>query len=494
MKPETRLLSSFYKQYSSSPSTGLLPYSSIPGPRPLPFIGNIWRYLPFVGQYKMDTLFENALFNQKHYGPIVREDLMKNHTILHLFDPKDVERFVRQDGKYPHRRSHRALLKYRLDRPDIYRDGGLFCENGPSWYRQRNQFQRRLLSIEQVSANIQKLDQVSCVLRSKIENLLGNNCALHIENFDKLIYEWALGSTLAVFLDININSMDKKLVHDLTEELHNSLTAIDGTEIKSNKWTDKPSKCPYYRMLVQSQEVLYKFVSEQVEQRKTREVPEVSYLNDWLNIDGLNKSDVISLIMDALMAGLHTTTYTVAFLLYHISENRLVQDKLREEIERNLPSNEPITMSQIDSLHYLKNCLKETMRINPVSIGTGRLTTKELALRNYEIPNNVMVITQNQVISRNNAIFNSPHKFDPGRWSHYRTCPRDQRPSPFASLPFGFGARSCIGQRLAELQIKILASRLIQCYNIIGFPKGVPVKTTLIHNIDGPFSVKLGKR
>lgn len=247
-------------------------------------------------------------------------------------------------------------------------------------------------------------------------------------------------------------------------------------------------------MLVQSQEVLHRFVSDQVERSKRRHLPEVSYLNDWFSEDKLKQPDVISFIIDALMAGLHTTSYTIAFLLYHVANNTEIQNSLQKEIQDSISATEPITIDQIDNLRLLRNCLKETMRLNPVSIGTGRLTTEELVIRDYKIPANVMVITQNQVISRNEANFFEADKFKPERWSHYRKCPRDQKPSPFATLPFGFGARSCIGHRLAELQIKILAMRILQRYHIVALPDGVPVKTTLIHNIDGPFSVIFKER
>ena len=43
--------------------------------------------------------------------------------------------------------------------------------------------------------------------------------------------------------------------------------------------------------------------------------------------------------------------------------------------------------------------------------------------------------------AKDERIFPNPEKFDPARWA------RD-RPNPFATLPFGFGPRSCYGEQL----------------------------------------------
>ena len=32
------------------------PYESIPGPKPLPLIGNVWRFLPYIGKYLTNSL------------------------------------------------------------------------------------------------------------------------------------------------------------------------------------------------------------------------------------------------------------------------------------------------------------------------------------------------------------------------------------------------------------------------------------------------------
>ncbi|NWH76302.1 CP27B protein, partial [Piaya cayana] len=50
--------------------------------------------------------------------------------------------------------------------------------------------------------------------------------------------------------------------------------------------------------------------------------------------------------------------------------------------------------------------------------------------------------------SHDGRIFPAPDSFRPERWLR-----ADAARHPFASLPFGIGKRSCVGRRLAELEI-----------------------------------------
>lgn len=56
---------------------------------------------------------------------MVREQIVPNVNIVWLFRPEDIQTMYQCEGKYPQRRSHLALEKYRLDRPEIYNSGGL---------------------------------------------------------------------------------------------------------------------------------------------------------------------------------------------------------------------------------------------------------------------------------------------------------------------------------------------------------------------------------
>lgn len=49
--------------------------------------------------------------------------------------------------------------------------------------------------------------------------------------------------------------------------------------------------------------------------------------------------------------------------------------------------------------------------------------------------------------------------FFPERWM--KDCPEIYNLHPFASLPYGYGARMCLGRRFADLEIQVLLAKVI---------------------------------
>lgn len=60
---------------------------------------------------------------------------------------------------------------------------------------------------------------------------------------------------------------------------------------------------------------------------------------------------------------------------------------------------------------------------------------------------------------RNEEYFGEPERFQPERWLRDESG-RNKVQNSFACLPFGLGPRSCIGRRVAEIQMQFLLSRV----------------------------------
>lgn len=63
-------------------------------------------------------------------------------------------------------------------------------------------------------------------------------------------------------------------------------------------------------------------------------------------------------------------------------------------------------------------------------------------------------------MGRDRAYFADAEKFRPERWIRNADNKRHSVQEPHAFIPFGVGVRSCIGRRVAEMQMQFLLSRV----------------------------------
>lgn len=59
-------------------------------------------------------------------------------------------------------------------------------------------------------------------------------------------------------------------------------------------------------------------------------------------------------------------------------------------------------------------------------------------------------------LGRSAEVFEDPQSFDPGRWGKSREEGQRGAGTGFRSLAFGFGARQCVGRRIAENEMQLL--------------------------------------
>lgn len=98
------------------------PYSEVPGPKPLPILGNTWRLIPYIGQYQISDLGKVSQILYDEYGEIVKMGgLVGRPDLLFLYDADEIEKIYRREGPTPFRPSMPCLVEYKsIVRKDFF--------------------------------------------------------------------------------------------------------------------------------------------------------------------------------------------------------------------------------------------------------------------------------------------------------------------------------------------------------------------------------------
>lgn len=180
--------------------------------------------------------------------------------------------------------------------------------------------------------------------------------------------------------------------------------------------------------------------------------------NKW-KARGLTMDEIVGNSILFLLVGYDTTSNALAFTAYNLATHSDCQEKLIEEIDGVL-GKEPPTYDNVQKLEYLERVFCETLRLYPSACRTHRLAEKDIIVEGYTIPKGTDISFPIYSIHRDPRFWETPIKFDPERF----TSENKARRHPYAYLPFGHGPRSCIGMRLAQVEMKLAIVSILQHY------------------------------
>ncbi|XP_045836144.1 1,25-dihydroxyvitamin D(3) 24-hydroxylase, mitochondrial isoform X2 [Meles meles] len=249
---------------------------------------------------------------------------------------------------------------------------------------------------------------------------------------------------------VEIMKLDNKINEVLADfmgridELCDERGHIEDLYSELNKWSFEIKSCVDNRL------------------EKHSEQPSVDFLCDIYHHNQLSKKELYAAVTELQLAAVETTANSLMWILYNLSRNPHVQQKLLKEIRSALPENQMPRAEDLRNMPYLKACLKESMRLTPSVPFTTRTLDKATVLGEYALPKGTVLMLNTQVLGSNEENFKDSSQFRPERWLQEK-----KKIHPFAHLPFGVGKRMCIGRRLAELQLHLALCWIVRKYDIV---------------------------
>ncbi|KAI8300733.1 hypothetical protein K4K59_001390 [Colletotrichum sp. SAR11_240] len=187
-------------------------------------------------------------------------------------------------------------------------------------------------------------------------------------------------------------------------------------------------------------------------------------------------------------AGSDTTSISLTSALYHLLTTNGVAERMYEELDSQgfcSSLDEHITFDQAQQLPYLQMVIKEALRLHPaVGLPMWReVVGSGLDVDGTHFPPGAIIGVNPWVAHRNTDVFGTnAADFVPERWDPKHTSSGTLAAMEQYYLPFGAGARTCIGKHISHLEMVKLIPELVRRYEFkcikTAQPFSVPVLFT----------------
>jgi cytochrome P450 len=478
-------------------TTTLIIPTTPPSPPKFPLIGTLPDFLLRGGVSSLSQIYTDMY---TEYGPVFSLSLMNREQLI-FSDPRVYDQVFKAEGKYPigaaeevstfntfYEKNNLKMALKGVARGEEWKEwrGALEDDMYKSWEgyiptianvcRQISQVAGRedvefetflsraafdMFTSVMIGESLQTTDGDVATVED-IEFVKATQAAF--DTTGKLLsnpLEAMFGGDLQGEFDVNMektyrfaNRMNKRAAEEASA-LQKTVTA------ENNSGESSESKCPISA-------IKSKFASP-------------SFVERLVHRGKLSNDEIAEIAAPLLMAGVDTTAYVMSWLYLNLASNPEAQTKLAAELKTVLNGADITTKEQMDSLPYLKACIRESHRLTPATPIVVKMLDKDIDMivpttsndkpNAYHAKAGTRICLNLRGIPMDPQYVDNPTEYRPERFLPGAIQARKGTPSEiidhaaFAD-PFGRGKRRCLGSNVANAEIMILAARLFQDWEI----------------------------
>ena len=162
-----------------------------------------------------------------------------------------------------------------------------------------------------------------------------------------------------------------------------------------------------------------------------------------------------------IIAGHETAASTLNSVWYLLSQHPAVEGRLHRELDALEEQREP-SLAVSESLSYTRRVIDEALRLYPPVWVISRKSLGPDRLAGFEIPAGVELLLSPYLVHRHPKFWNQPEQFDPDRDQPVA----EAGGSLFVRIPFGAGARRCIGEAMALYEMSVHLYRVARHFRL----------------------------
>jgi cytochrome P450 len=158
-----------------------------------------------------------------------------------------------------------------------------------------------------------------------------------------------------------------------------------------------------------------------------------------------------------ILAGHETTATALFWSLYLLALDPATQDQLTAEVQ-GASQNGAL---DVERLKFTRAVVDETMRLYPPAFLIARAAAGPDTIAGMPVKKNDVILIAPWLLHRHEKLWRDPNAFIPQRF-----MPPAPPPDRFAYLPFGVGARVCIGAHFALVEATLALAKLIGAFRV----------------------------
>ncbi|CAL8381460.1 unnamed protein product [Arctogadus glacialis] len=438
----------------------------MPGPSTF---GNL---VEFFFRDGFSRIHEIQMDHRQKYGKIFKSRFGPQ-LVVSIADRDLVAQVLRAEGATPQRANMESWKEYRDLRG---RSTALISAEGEEWLKMRSVLRQLIMRPQDVAVFSEDVNLVVDDLVKRVGLLRSQSSdGESVVNINDLFFQYAMEGMASILYETRLGCLEEEVPKDTQDyitALHLMFSSFKTTMYAGAipKWL-RPVLPGPWEDFCSSWDGLFNFsqvhVSKRLEevrgQSERGEEVKGGLLTHMLVTMEMSLEEIYANATEMLLAGVDTTSFTLTWAVYMLALNKEVQQEIYEEVLGVLGPEETPTADHVTRLPLVRGLVKETLRLFPVLPGNGRVTQDDLVVGGYFLPKGTQLALCHYSTSMEEENFPDAGDFRPARWVRKDNTDRVDN---FGSIPFGYGLRSCIGRRVAELEMHLALARLIQRFNI----------------------------
>lgn len=206
-------------------------------------------------------------------------------------------------------------------------------------------------------------------------------------------------------------------------------------------------------------------IDGEIEARRREPSGDPNDVLEALVTDGtLSDAEIRDQVATLIGAGYDTTSASLAWMLTLCARNPEVWRRLGDEGEQVLGSVTNFDHATLAGLEFADRTMRETLRLHPAGVVSPREAAIDITVGGYTIPKGTLILWSAHLAGRDAGAWTDPLDFRPERF--VEATGEQKAVADIAWVPFGRGARNCIGFALAQMELTLIVARLAQRLSI----------------------------